>query len=87
VKNLPNRFRVQITIEADGNGFHAYCPALKGLHVCGDTREEARQNAKDAIIAYLKTLIKHNLPIPIGIIETLKEESNKKTETEDLVLV
>lgn len=61
-------FRIEVSVEPDEIGFHAYCPALKGLHTCGDTEEEAVQNAKDAAIAYLESLIKHGDPIPVGII-------------------
>ncbi len=43
-----------VIIEPDEPGFHAYCPALKGLHVGGDTAEEALQNARDAITAYVR---------------------------------
>ena len=63
------KLKVQIIIEPDGDGFHAYCPALKGLHTCGDTEEDALKNAKDAVIAYIESLIKHAEPIPIGIVE------------------
>ncbi len=52
-------FRVQVIVEPDDKGFHAYCPTLKGLHTSGDTRDEAVHNARDAIEAYLKSLIKH----------------------------
>lgn len=55
-----------IIIEPDGDGFHAYCPVLKGLHTSGGTRDEALHNAKDAAEAYLLSLIKHRDPIPIG---------------------
>ncbi len=61
-------FRIEVVIDPDDGGFHAYCPALKGLHTCGDTKEEALQNARDAAIAYLQSLIKHGDPIPVGII-------------------
>jgi antitoxin HicB len=60
-------FRIEIFVEPDEPGFHAYCPALKGLHVGGDTEEEALENAKDAAIAYLQSLMKHGDPIPVGI--------------------
>ena len=63
-------FAVQIIVEPDEGGFYAYCPALKGLHVGGDTEEEALQNARDATIAYLHSLIRHGEPIPIGITAT-----------------
>ena len=61
-------FKIEVAVEPDEVGFHAYCPALRGLHTCGDTEEEAIQNAKDAATAYLESLIKHNDPIPVGIV-------------------
>jgi len=61
-------FRIDVIVEPDETGFHAYCPALKGLHVSGDTEEGAVQNARDAALAYLGSLIKHHDPIPVGII-------------------
>src|ERR1700687_5542876 len=42
--------RIEILIEPDEGGLHAYCPALKGLHVGGNTVEEALQNACDAVM-------------------------------------
>ena len=69
VKTKPKlEFRVQVIVEPDDKGFHAYCPALKGLHTYGDTRAEAVQNSRDAIEAYLRSLIKHGDPIPLGIL-------------------
>jgi len=65
-------FKVEVIVEPDDIGFHAYCPALKGLHTCGDTEEEALRNARDAAIAYLQSSIKHGDPIPVGII--MREE-------------
>lgn len=50
---------VEVIIERNSLGFHAYCPALKGLHTCGDTEAEALQNAKDAARAYVKSSLKH----------------------------
>lgn len=58
---------VEIVIEPDEGGFHAFWPALKGLHVDGITEQEALQNAKDAAIAYLRSLIEHGDPIPKGL--------------------
>jgi predicted RNase H-like HicB family nuclease len=60
-------FTVMIVIEPDGDGFHAFCPALKGLHIDGQTEEEALQNAMEGAILYLESLIRHGDPIPIGV--------------------
>lgn len=61
-------FKVEVVVEPDEDGFHAYCPALKGLHTCGNTKEEAIQNAGYAAVAYLESLISHRDPIPVGVI-------------------
>lgn len=68
-------FSIDIVVEPDGDSFHAYCPALKGLHTCGDTEEEALNNAVQAATAYLRSLIKHGDSIPIGIVH--QEEVRK----------
>ena len=67
-------FKVEIFVEPDDKGFHAYCPALKGLHTCGDTKEEALRNARDAAIAYLQSSIKHGDSIPVGILKREEAE-------------
>lgn len=85
-------FRVGVVVEPDGDGFHAFCPALKGLHVSGDTSEEALQNAGDAASVYLESSIKHKDPIPIGVsMEKQVEEipvskSIHNRHTEDLTV-
>ena len=62
------QFTVGLIIERDGRGYHAYCPALKGLHIDGKTKTETLSLAKQAIRQHLETLIEHNCPIPIGIV-------------------
>jgi predicted RNase H-like HicB family nuclease len=62
--SLKLEFEVKVVIEPDEGGYHAYCPALKGLHTCGASRAEARSNARDAVIAYLESLMKHGDPFP-----------------------
>ena len=61
------QFSVDIVVELDDGEFHAYCPALKGLHVGGETEKEALKNAMDAVGLYLKSLIRHGDPIPVGV--------------------
>ena len=45
-------------------GYVVTCPALPGLVTEGGTLEEARSMARDAILGYLESLQKDNLPIP-----------------------
>lgn len=48
----------------DPKGYHGYVPALKGVHTCGDTIEEVRQNLQDAITCHLQGLIKDGQTVP-----------------------
>lgn len=67
-------FKVAICVENDNGGFHAYCPALAGVHVNGATEGEALENAKTAALLYLKSLIKHEEPIPLQMISSLESQ-------------
>jgi antitoxin HicB len=49
---------------AEEGGYVVTCPALPGLVTEGDTLDEARAMARDAIKAYLESLQKDGLPIP-----------------------
>lgn len=49
---------------AEEGGYVVTCPALPGLVTEGDTLDEARGMAKDAIRAYLESLRKDGLPVP-----------------------
>jgi antitoxin HicB len=49
---------------ADEGGYVVTCPALPGLVTEGDTLDEARAMAQDAIRAYLQSLQKDCLPVP-----------------------
>ena len=49
---------------AEEGGYVVTCPALPGLVTEGDTLEEARAMARDAIQAYLESLSKEHQPIP-----------------------
>jgi predicted RNase H-like HicB family nuclease len=49
---------------AEEGGFVVTCPALPGLVTEGDTLDEAREMAKDAIRGHLESLAKDGLPAP-----------------------
>jgi antitoxin HicB len=60
---------------AEEGGYVVTCPALPGLVTEGDTLEEAREMAKDAIRAYLESLRQDGLPVPPDIArEPIKEQ-------------
>jgi predicted RNase H-like HicB family nuclease len=65
-KNL--KFQVRFILEKDDPGYHAYAPSLPGLHMPGDTREEALKNAREAAALFLKSMIEDGDPIPIDVI-------------------
>jgi predicted RNase H-like HicB family nuclease len=50
---------------AEEGGYVVTCPALPGLVTEGDTLEEARDMARDAVRGYLESLQKDGLPIPV----------------------
>jgi len=55
----------RVIIEPDKpNGYHGFVPILQGLHTCGDTVEEVRENLKEAIVCHIQGLLKDNEPIP-----------------------
>ena len=49
---------------AEEGGYVVTCPALPGVVTQGETIEEARAMAEDAIRGYLESLLKDGLPIP-----------------------
>jgi len=57
--------RFTIVIEPDETGgYYAFCPALPGCYSQGETLEETRGNAREAIQCHLESLIKDGEPLP-----------------------
>jgi predicted RNase H-like HicB family nuclease len=52
----------EVLIEPDEDGFHVWCPALKGCHSFGMTRDEARENIKEAIDLWLSDGDRDGIP-------------------------
>lgn len=57
-------FTVVITPN-DPDGYLVTCPALPGLVTEGDTFDEARKMAADAITCHLESMLEDGVPIPI----------------------
>lgn len=66
------KYRVYLEQDEDGV-FVAHCPALPGCISQGRTRSEATENIREAIEGYLKSLRKHDEPVPPGILEEIVE--------------
>lgn len=49
---------------APEGGYVASVPALPGCHTQGETLEETELNVKEAIEAYLESLLAHGDPVP-----------------------
>ena len=61
------QYTVVIEPEEEG-GFHVWCPALKGCHSQGETKEEALANIQEAITAYLESLQAEGLAFPDDVL-------------------
>ena len=59
------KIRIRIHIEQDGDKYYAYCPELKGVHEAGDSVDDAINNAREAAMVYIGSIIEHNDPLPL----------------------
>jgi predicted RNase H-like HicB family nuclease len=66
------KYRVLLEQDED-NVFNVSVPSLPGCFTQGATREEALENAKEAIASYLGSLRLHGEAIPSPITEELVE--------------
>ncbi|MBI4434958.1 type II toxin-antitoxin system HicB family antitoxin [Candidatus Uhrbacteria bacterium] len=67
-------YTFRTVIAPDENGtFHGYAPALQGCHTWGDSLEATRRNLRDAITAYVASMIEDGEEVPGDIgYETLE---------------
>lgn len=63
------KLKVRVFVEPDADGYYAYCPELDGVHIDGETEEDAVKNCLQAIEVYLLTLLANGGPIPIGCMD------------------
>jgi len=59
----PLTYRILLTEESEG-GYTVTVPMLPGCVTFGDTIEEAKKMAKEAIELYIESLVAHNEEIP-----------------------
>jgi predicted RNase H-like HicB family nuclease len=60
-------YTVLFTPDEESGGFTVEAPALPGCHTEGNTLEEAKKNAKEAIELYLETLEERGIAFPDDI--------------------
>jgi predicted RNase H-like HicB family nuclease len=73
-------FKYTVIFEpAEEGGYVVHVPALPGLVTEGDTLEEAKKMARDAIRCHLLSLMQRNRPIP-------EERHHEKPVMEELAV-
>lgn len=65
VVNLGQYTYTVVITPNDPDGYLVTCPALPGVVTQGDTFDEARAMAADAITCHLESMIEDGLPIPV----------------------
>jgi antitoxin HicB len=64
-KDAPHfEYTILLTPDEESGGFVVEVPALPGCVTQGETVEEAKVMAQEAIALYLETLVERNLPMP-----------------------
>ncbi|MBE3563922.1 MAG: type II toxin-antitoxin system HicB family antitoxin [Hydrogenibacillus schlegelii] len=58
------RFKVLVEWDPEGQVWVTYVPDLNWLSTYGDTREEAMERTREAILGYLGAAEKEGLPLP-----------------------
>lgn len=64
------RFKVLLDWDTDEQVWVTYVPTLGQLSTYGETRDEALEQTRQAIVGYLEAAIKEGLPIPPADAET-----------------
>lgn len=57
-------YTYRVIVEPDEGGYHAFVPALPGCHTWGKTIDDAREMVRDAITAYVRSLIADGKSVP-----------------------
>lgn len=60
-------YKIVLEPDQEDGGYVVHCPALPGCYSQGYTREEAIDNIREAIEAYIESLKIDNLPVPPAV--------------------
>jgi len=64
-----HRYQVLVEWDASANAWVTLVPGLGFLSTYGDTREEALEETREAIVGYLEAAAKEGLPLPDAEVE------------------
>ena len=67
---MMRRFKVLIEWDPESQLWVTYVPSLDSLSTFGESREEALENTREAIIGYFEAAAKEGLPVPPADSET-----------------
>ena len=70
-RQMVQNFEVILETEDEG-GYHVFCPLLKGCHSCGNNRDEALKNIKEAIKLWLESAQDLGIEIPEREVVSIK---------------
>ncbi len=68
-------FKVVLEKDPEDGGYIVRCPALPGCFSQGETKREALRNIREAIEAYLESILKEKLSLPKDIRPEISEVS------------
>jgi predicted RNase H-like HicB family nuclease len=60
------KYKVEVIIEKDQDGYYAYCPTLEGCQSQGQTFEEVCRNIQEAAELYWETLSPEEVEALLG---------------------
>lgn len=60
------KFSINIYVEREPGGWHAFCPQLEGVHIDAKTQREAVALAAKAVVLQLQTMLKYGDSIPLN---------------------
>jgi predicted RNase H-like HicB family nuclease len=63
---------VQMEWDAESSAWVTYVPELNGISTFGETQEQALENTRDMVVAYLESMEDLRLQLPLGKDEVRK---------------
>ncbi|MGB3342085.1 MAG: type II toxin-antitoxin system HicB family antitoxin [bacterium] len=65
-KKVKHKFELEVRIQPQPGGYHAYCPSLKGLHIDAQSQKEALGLIKKAAKLHIESMLEYGDPFPLN---------------------